>query len=98
MTYGKWRYKSTIPDLGTRWSGQLHAPAILPPQNSPRYLLDRTLGGTPDRLDVAGKRKISCHCRELNPGRPARNSQLCRLSYLGFINYNSHDLNAVFVV
>jgi hypothetical protein len=26
----EWRYSSTIPDLGTRWSGKHHDPAALP--------------------------------------------------------------------
>jgi len=30
-------------------SGQLHAPAALPPGKSPRYPLDRRLGGPPSQ-------------------------------------------------
>jgi hypothetical protein len=33
------------------------------------------------RLDPVAKRKIFIPCRELNPGRPARNQALYRLSY-----------------
>jgi hypothetical protein len=34
-------------------------------------------------LDAVEKRKISCHCLESNPGRPARSLSLFQLSYLG---------------
>jgi hypothetical protein len=72
--YREWRYSSTILDLSTRYSGQLHAPAALPPgkQPPPRYPLDRRLGGNQSRLDAVERRKISCPCRELNHGLPAR--------------------------
>jgi hypothetical protein len=38
-------YSSTIFDLGTRWSGQLHGLAALLPRNRPWYSLGRRLCG-----------------------------------------------------
>jgi hypothetical protein len=32
---GEWKYSFTIPDIHTKWSGRLHALAILPPGKSP---------------------------------------------------------------
>jgi hypothetical protein len=54
-------------------TGQLHAPAALLPGKSPRYPLDRRLGGHHSRSGPGGEEKKSYHCprRELNPGRPA---------------------------
>jgi hypothetical protein len=53
-------------------SGQLHAPVALLRRKSPRYAFDR--------LDAVEKVKI-LHCRESNPGCPARSPSLYRLSY-----------------
>jgi hypothetical protein len=44
-------------------SGQLHAPAALPPGKEPRYPLDRTLGGPQSR---SGRRKNSWPYRDSN--------------------------------
>jgi hypothetical protein len=52
-------------------SGQLHAPAALPPRKEPQYPLDRKLGGPQSRPGRDGEEKISCLFRESNPGRPA---------------------------
>jgi hypothetical protein len=75
---GEWRYSSTIFDLGTRWSGQLHAPAALPPgEKAPAT---RWIGSWVDPrvgLDAVEKRKF-LHCRESNPGRPAIPTELSR--------------------
>ena len=42
---------------------QLHAPAALRPVKEPLYPLDRGLG-----LDSSGEEKVSCLCRNLDPG------------------------------
>jgi hypothetical protein len=63
---GEWRYSYTILDLGTRWSGQLHAQAALPWGKSPGWVGPRAC------LDAVGKGKKSGPCRESDPGRPAR--------------------------
>jgi hypothetical protein len=44
-------------------------------------------------LGVVEKRRVTFHCRELNPHRPACNQSLYRLSYLGCVcvKYGSHD-------
>jgi hypothetical protein len=39
-------------------SGQLHAPATLPPGKETRYPLDRRLGGPQNGLNLVVKRKI----------------------------------------
>jgi hypothetical protein len=40
-------------------SGQLHAPAALPPGKDPRYQLDRRLGGPQSRSGRGGEEKYS---------------------------------------
>jgi len=52
-------------------SGQLHAPAALPPGKSPHYSLDRWLGGLQNRSGRSGK-KVPYPRQKSNPGRPAR--------------------------
>jgi hypothetical protein len=67
------RYSSTILDLGTKWivSGQLHAPAALPLGDSPRYPLDRRLGGLQSRFGRCGDKKILLALMGIEP-RPSR--------------------------
>jgi len=38
-------------------NGQVHDPAALPQEKSPRYPLDRTLGGLLSRYESGGKEK-----------------------------------------
>jgi hypothetical protein len=45
---GEWRYSSTILDLDTRWSGQLHAPAALSPGKKPPVPVEEEAGRTPE--------------------------------------------------
>jgi hypothetical protein len=68
-------------------SGQLHAPAALHPGKSPRYPLDRRLGGPQGRSGRHGEEKILDPTgTQLRPlGRPARSQSLYRLRYLGSI-------------
>jgi hypothetical protein len=54
-TYGEWKYSATILDLGTRWSGQLHAPAALPQGKGPQYPLYTRLGGPQNRSGRCGQ-------------------------------------------
>jgi hypothetical protein len=71
-------------------SGQLHAPAALPPGKSPRYPFYRRLGGPQSRSGRYGEVNISypTGIRTLAPpGRPARSQSLYRLSYLGSQNW-----------
>jgi hypothetical protein len=59
-------------------SGQLHAPAALPPGKEPPVPIEKG-GWVGPRVGLdAVKRKI-LHCRESNPGRPARSPSLYRL-------------------
>jgi hypothetical protein len=48
-------------------NGQLHAPAALPPEKSPWYPLDRSLGGSQSRSGRGGEEKNSRSRRESNP-------------------------------
>jgi hypothetical protein len=69
---GGWRYSSTLLDLGTdggEWS------ASHPGTRWIENWLDRRAG-----LYPVEKRKISCPCRESNPGRPSRSPSLYWLS------------------
>jgi hypothetical protein len=52
-------------------SGQLHAPAALPPWKYSRYPLARRLGGIRSRSERCGEETISFPL-ELIPGRQAR--------------------------
>jgi hypothetical protein len=49
-------------------SGQLYAPAALPPRKTPWYLLERRLGGPQGRSGRGGEEKNPSLCRESNPG------------------------------
>jgi hypothetical protein len=67
-------------------SGQLHAPAALPPGKSPRYPFYRRLGGPQSRSGRYGEVKIIYPIGTRTPappGRPARSQSLYRLSYPG---------------
>jgi hypothetical protein len=78
-TYEGVEYSSTIPDLGTRWSGQVYAPChFIPKERTPCYPLDRRLGGPQSRSGRCGeeKKKIYCLHRESNLGRPDRSPEL----------------------
>jgi hypothetical protein len=72
-------------------SGQLHAPATLPPGMSARYPLYRRLGGPQSRSGRYGVVKIFfCPTgtrTPASPGRPARSQSLYRLSYPGSYIY-----------
>jgi hypothetical protein len=48
-------------------SGQLHAPAALPPEKQPPVPIIRGWVGPRAGLDVTEKIEISCPCRESNP-------------------------------
>jgi hypothetical protein len=60
-------------------SGQLHAPAALPPGKQPRYTLDRKLGGPQGRSGSGGEEKNSQPLPGLEtPDHPARSLELYR--------------------
>jgi hypothetical protein len=64
-------------------SGQLHAPAALPPRKEPGYPLDRRLGGPQSRSGRGVKEKNSTPPPRIeppNPDRPTRSQSLYRLS------------------
>jgi hypothetical protein len=53
-------------------SGQLHAPAALPPGIFPRYPFDIRLGRPQSQFGRDGENKYIFPCRESYPGRLAR--------------------------
>jgi hypothetical protein len=69
-------------------SGQLHAPAALPPGKSLRYPFYRRLGGPQSQSGRYGEVKIFYSNGTRTPapsGRPARSQSLYRLSYPGSV-------------
>jgi hypothetical protein len=73
-------------------SGQLHAPAALPPGKSLWYPLDRRLGGPQSRSGRGGEEKnpqLPPGIEHYNPDRPARSPALYRLSYHGSLLLHS---------
>jgi hypothetical protein len=67
-------------------SGQLHAPAALPPGKSPRYPFYRRLGGPQSRSGRYGEVHIFYPTgtrTPASPARPAGSQSLYRLSYPG---------------
>jgi hypothetical protein len=62
-------------NLALNGCGQLHAPNALPQgEIDPGIPLIGSWVGSRARLDAVAKKKHSCPSRELNSGRPARNS------------------------
>jgi hypothetical protein len=78
-------------------SGQLHAPATLPPRKSPRYPFYRRLGEPQSRSGRYGEVKIFYPTGTRTPtpvGRPARSQSLYRLSYSGsFLFYCTQHMS-----
>jgi hypothetical protein len=69
-------------------SGQLHAPAALPPEKETLVPLDRRLGGPQSHSGHGGEEKNSQPppgIEPQNPDRPVRRPALCRLSYDGSV-------------
>jgi hypothetical protein len=62
--------------------GHHHAQAALPLGKSPRYPLDRRLGGPQGRPEH-WSRENSCSCCESNTGHPASSLSLYQLRYSG---------------
>jgi hypothetical protein len=85
MSEWKWSYSSTH-SWTRHWkevSGQLHAPAALPPGKSPCYLLDRSLGGPQSRSGhSSGEEKIPSPCRDSNSRSSSPYRSTIPLSYL----------------
>jgi hypothetical protein len=78
----EWMYSSTIPDLGTRCRWSASRPnRFTSGERTPSTRWIWEWVGSRAGLSAIEKRKISWHCLEWNPGRPARNPSLFRLSY-----------------
>jgi hypothetical protein len=81
--WGSGRIDPRFLDLGTSW--RLVVRSLYPWGKSPRYPLDRRLGGPIAGLDDVKKRQfLTLPGLELRPlGRPARSQSPYRLSYPG---------------
>jgi hypothetical protein len=53
---GKWMYRSTFFDLGTSWRGVV---SFTSGEKSPRYPLDRKLGGAQSRSGRRGENSLT---------------------------------------
>jgi hypothetical protein len=51
-------------------SGQIHAPATLPPEKSRQYPLHRKLGSLQSQSGQGGEKQHICPCRKSNPDSP----------------------------
>jgi hypothetical protein len=91
-TYGEWMYRSTYSWSRhlLEMSGQLHAPAALPPEKEPPYALDRRLGGPQNRCGRHGEDKNPARVgNQISAAQPVAHhsptapSQLPRLNGVG---------------
>jgi hypothetical protein len=80
---GEWRYSSSIPDLGARqrWVVNFTPRPFCLRGNSPRYPLDKTLGGPQSLSGRCGEEKNLVLAEIRTPGRPARSPSLYRRGY-----------------
>jgi hypothetical protein len=78
-------YLHAFFDLGTRWRWvfSFTPPPLYSQGKSPRYPLDKRLGGLQSRSGHCDEQKNSSPRRESKPDRPARSQSLYRLSYHG---------------
>jgi hypothetical protein len=88
---GKWRYSSSFLDLGTRWRRVVSFTPLplYPRKKSPRYPLDRRLGGLQSRSGRCGEEKnLALQGIEPEPSSPS----LYRLSY-DLVEIEKQDMN-----
>jgi hypothetical protein len=77
-------------------SGELHALAALLPVKDLLVPIGVEAGWAREPVWTLWRRKQSCPCRESNPGLPARNVSLYRLSYrIMFSNYSQNLYSAL---
>jgi hypothetical protein len=62
-------------------SGQLHAPAALPPGKDPPVPNGQKAGWAPEPFWMLWRIGKSCPCWESNPGHPAHSLSLYQMSY-----------------
>jgi hypothetical protein len=93
-TYGEWSYRSTILDLGTRWSGSFRPQLLYPQGKSPRYPLDRRLGGPQSRSGRYGEEKNLAPAMKWKIQWPHRESNLPAWSSLK----SAFFINAVLLI
>jgi hypothetical protein len=85
---GKWRYSSTILDLGTRWRGVV---SITPRGKCPRYPFDRRLSGFQSRFRSCEVEKNllplpGIEYRPFSPQPVTIPTELSRLTYVPNMN------------
>jgi hypothetical protein len=82
--WGSWGIPPSLtqaPD-GGEWSAS--SPGRFPPEKKPRVPIVKEAGWASEPVWMLWNgKKISCPCRELNPGCPARSPSLYLLSYPG---------------
>jgi hypothetical protein len=86
-----------ILDLGTRQRWMIRFkpwPFYRRKRSHDTHCIGGWLGSTVG-LDAVEKRKISCHCPELNPGLPACSPSLYRLSYPQHYSSNSFNIGRI---
>jgi hypothetical protein len=94
---GKWKYSSTILNPGTRWR-KVVSFTLLPlcPQGkSPRFPLDRRLGGPQSWPECCGEQKNLLPLAGIEPqfhGHPASSPSLYQLSWQNCIQHDLMDL------
>jgi hypothetical protein len=88
---GEWRYNSNFLDLVTRWRWVVSFTTwpLYPRWKRARCPLIGGCVGPRASLDAVEKRKVSCFCRESNPGHPTHSQSLYRLSYPGYFRLNT---------
>jgi hypothetical protein len=77
-------------------SGQLHAPAALPPGKSPRYPLDRRLGGPQSRSGRFGEEKILDSNSDPSVFQPELVAITTTLSRLFIMSYSPLTIHPTF--
>jgi hypothetical protein len=72
-------------DIGTSWSGQIHAPTALTPGEEATVPIGYEAGWAPEPIHMSSRgEKLFLSGLELQAlGRPARSQSLYRLSYPG---------------
>jgi hypothetical protein len=85
---GKWRYSSTILDLGTRWRWVVSfiSVTLYPRWKNPRYPLERRLGGPQIQSGLCGEEKNhALPGTEPVPSSPSLYRLSCPFSYVHIV-------------
>jgi hypothetical protein len=92
----QWRYSSITVGLDTRWKRVVSFTPLppYPTENETPVPIRQEAGMYQRQSGRCGEEKI-LHCRESNPGRPARNPSLYRLSYSIYVSKRLTRQNSV---